>query len=122
MGPCRLCLVWLLRLEIVAGAAPTWGCSWATREQLLDGVAHLEARQGAFFPPSNGTPLRIDEPLLEDVVEDVLEVEEVRGVANVDELRGHLFSCARRLVVHERSDEVGVLVGEESVEYVDDAS
>ena len=84
------------------------------------------------------------------MVEDVLEVEEVRGVADVDELRGHLFARARCLVVRdpelgrsavsgdgdatgaeadmsvsvssERSDKVGVLGGEESVEeQVDDA-
>src|SRR5260221_14757648 len=47
----------------------------------------------------------IDEPLLEDVVEDVLEVEEVRGGADVDELRSHLFARARRLVV--RDPELG---------------
>jgi len=33
--------------------------------------------------------------LLEDVVEDVLEFEEVHGVGDVDELRGHLFARAR---------------------------
>ena len=59
--------------------------------------------------------------MLRDVVEDVLEVKEMRGLADVDELRGHLVTCARRQVVHEGSDEVGVLGGEESVEYVDDA-
>jgi len=68
--------------------------SRAAREQLLHGVARLEARRSAFLPPGDGTPFRTDELLLEDVVEDVLEVEEVRGVADVDELRGHLF-CAR---------------------------
>ena len=47
----------------------------------------------------------IDEPLLEDVVEDILEVEEVRGVADVDELRSHRFARARRLVV--RDPELG---------------
>ena len=77
----------------------------AAREQLLDGVARLEARRGAFLPPGDGTPFRIDEALLEDVVEDVLEVEEVRGVADVDELRGHLFARAGRLVV--RDPELG---------------
>ncbi len=98
--------------------------SCAACEQPLDGVARLEARRGAFFPPSNGTPCRIDKPLLEDMVEDVLNVEELRGVADVDELRSDLFTCMRCLVVCERSDEVGVLqvVGEESLEYVDDAS
>ena len=75
--------------------------SRAAREQLLHGVARLEARRGAFLPPGDGTLFRIDEPLLEDVVEDVLEVEEVRGVADVDELRGHLFARARRLVVRD---------------------
>ena len=68
--------------------------SRAAREQLLHGVARLEARRGAFLPPGDGTPFRIDEPLPEDVVEDVLEVEEVRGVADVDERRGHLFARA----------------------------
>jgi len=55
---------------------------------------HGVGRFGAFLPPGDGTPFRIDEPLLEDVVEDVLEVEEVRDVADVDELRGHLFARA----------------------------
>ena len=79
--------------------------SRAAREQFLDGVARLEARRGAFLPPGDGAPFWIDEALLEDVVEDVLEVEEERGVADVDELRGHLFACARRLVV--RDPELG---------------
>jgi hypothetical protein len=38
-------------------------------EQFLDGVAHLEACRGALFPPSDGTAFKIDEPLLEDMVE-----------------------------------------------------
>jgi len=42
---------------------------------------------------------------LEDMVEDVLEVEEVHGVTDIDELRGHLFARARRLVV--RDPELG---------------
>ena len=79
--------------------------SRAAREQLLDGVARLEASRGALLPPGDGAPFRIDEALLEDVVEDVLEIEEERGVADVDELRGHLFACARRLVV--RDPELG---------------
>ena len=79
--------------------------SRAAREQLLHGAARLEARRGAFLPPGDGTPFGIDGPLLEDVVEDVLEVEEVRGVADVDELRSHLFARARRLVV--RDPELG---------------
>jgi len=66
--------------------------SRAAREQLLHGVARLEACRGAFLSPGDGTPFRIDEPLLEDVVEDVLEVEEVRGIGDVDKLRGHLFA------------------------------
>jgi hypothetical protein len=37
--------------------------------------------------------------LLEDVVEDVLEVKEVRGIADVDELGGHLLVRTGRLVV-----------------------
>ncbi len=79
--------------------------SRAAREQLLHGVARLEAHRGAFLPPGDGTPCGIDEPLLEDLVEDVLEVEEVRGVADVDELCSHLFARARRLVV--RDPELG---------------
>ena len=70
--------------------------SRAAREQLLHGVARLEACRGAFLSPGDGTPFRIDEPLLEDVVEDVLEVEEVRGVGDVDELRGHVFQLHAR--------------------------
>jgi len=63
--------------------------SRAARKQLLHGVARLEARRGAFLPPGDGTPFRIDEPLLEDMVE------EVCGVADVDDLRGHLFVRTR---------------------------
>lgn len=79
--------------------------SRAAREQLLHGLARLEARRGAFLPPGDGTPFGIDEPLLEDVVEDVFEVEEVRAVADVDKLRGHLLARAGRLVV--RDPELG---------------
>ena len=46
----------------------------------------------------------------------------MRSLADVDELLGHLFMCTQRLVVSERGDEVGVLGGEESDKYVDDAS
>ena len=56
------------------------------------------------------------------MVEDVLKVEEVRGLADVDKLRGYLVTCAGRLVVHDKSDEVGVLGGEESIGYVADAT
>jgi hypothetical protein len=37
--------------------------------------------------------------LLEDVVENVLEIEEVRGIVDIDELGGDLLMNAGRLVV-----------------------
>ena len=37
--------------------------------------------------------------MLEDVIENVLEVEQLRGIADVDELSGDLLVRARRLVV-----------------------
>src|SRR5712691_12655071 len=70
-------------------------------EQLL----HSVARQGAFLPPGDGTPFRIGKLFLEDMVKDVLEVEEVHSVADIDELRGHLFARALRLVA--RDPELG---------------
>jgi hypothetical protein len=39
--------------------------------------------------------------LLENVVKDVLEVEQLRGVADVDELRSRLPVDTRRLVVRD---------------------
>ncbi len=77
------------------------GASYAAREQLLNNVARLEPRGGAFLPPGDGAPLWVHEPLLEDVVEDILEVEQVGPVADVDELRGHRPLRARRLVVRD---------------------
>ena len=62
------------------------GVSNATSEQILDGVARLETRGGAFLPPGDGAPLRVHEPLLEDVVEDILEVEHV---GDINELCSH---------------------------------
>jgi hypothetical protein len=38
---------------------------------------------------------------LKNVFKDVLEVEQLRGVADVDELRGHLPVHARRLIVRD---------------------
>lgn len=78
-----------------------------TREQLLDGVARLEARGGALLPPSDRAPLGVHESLLKDVVEDILEVEQARDIVDVDELGGDLLVNARRLVV--RDPELGRL-------------
>jgi len=72
------------------------GVSDAAGEQILDGVASLDTLGGAFLPPGDGAPLWVHEPLLEDVVEDILEVEHV---ADIDELCGHRPLRARRLVV-----------------------
>jgi len=66
---------------------------------------HSVAHQGAFLPPGDGTPFRIGKLFLEDMVKDVLEVEEVHSVADIDELRGHLFARALRLVA--RDPELG---------------
>jgi hypothetical protein len=64
-------------------------------------MARLETRRGTFLPPRNGAPLGVHEPLLKNVVEDILEVEQLRGVADVDKLRGHLPVHSRRLVVRD---------------------
>jgi hypothetical protein len=64
-------------------------------------MARFETRRGTFLPPRYGAPLGIHEPLLENVVEDVLEVKQLRGVADVDKLRGHLPMHTRRLVVRD---------------------
>src|SRR6266581_2740033 len=55
-------------------------------------TVQLALRCAEFLPPGDGTPFRINKPLLEDVVEDILEVEEVRSITDVDELCGHLFA------------------------------
>src|SRR5260221_12290639 len=64
--------------------------SCAAREQLLHGAARFEVDRGP--STSDRTPFRINKPLLEHVVKDVLEVEEGRGIIDVDELRGCLFA------------------------------
>jgi len=75
------------------------GAASAAREQVLDVAAALQTRGGAVLPPADGAPLGIDESLLEDVVEDILKVEQVRSVADIDELSSDLLLCTRRLVV-----------------------
>jgi len=75
------------------------GAAGAAREQVLDGAAGLQTHGGAVLPPGDGAPLGIDEALLEDVVEDVLKVEQVRSVADVDELGSDLLVRTRCLVV-----------------------
>ena len=75
------------------------GAAGVASEQVLDGAAGLQTQGGAVLPPRDGAPLGIDEALLEDVIEDVLKVEQLRGVANVDELSGDLLVRAGRLVV-----------------------
>lgn len=75
------------------------GISDSTSEQVLDGVASLEPCRGAFFPPGDGTPFWVHESLLEDMVEDILEIDQGRPVADVNELCGHRPLRARRLVV-----------------------
>jgi len=76
------------------------GCASGTAgEQVLDGAAGLQTREGVVLPPGDRAPLGIYEALLEDVVEDVLEVEEVHRVADVEELGGDLLVSAGRLVV-----------------------
>jgi len=71
----------------------------AIREEVLDGAAGLQTHGGAVLPPGDGAPLGVDESLLEDVIEDVLKVEQVRGVADIDELSSDLLLRTRRLVV-----------------------
>ena len=76
------------------------GCASGTAgEQVLDGAAGLQTREGVVLPPGDRAPLGIHEALIENVVEDVLEVEEVHRVADVDELGGGLLVSAGRLVV-----------------------
>ena len=75
------------------------GAASAARDQVLDGAAGLQTHGGAVLPPGDGAPLGVDEALLEDIVEDVLEVEQTRSVADVDELSSDLLLGARRLVV-----------------------
>jgi hypothetical protein len=72
------------------------GAAGAAREQVPNGIARFETNERAVLPPDDRSPLRIYEPLLEDVVEDILEIVKVTAV---DELSSHLFVGARRLVV-----------------------
>ena len=83
------------------------GAASAAREQVLDGAAGLQAHGRAVLPPGDGAPLGVDVSLLEDVVEDVLKVEKVRGVADIDELSSDLLVRTRRLVVGD--PELGIL-------------
>jgi len=75
------------------------GSSGTAVDYVLDGGAGLQTNGAAVLPPSDGAPLGVHEALLEDIVEDVLEVEELRGVTDVDELCGDLLVRAGRLVV-----------------------
>lgn len=75
------------------------GAASAAREQVLDGAAGLQTHGGAVLPPADGAPLGVDESLLEDVIEDVLKVEQVRSVADIDELSSDLLVRTRRVVV-----------------------
>jgi len=75
------------------------GAASAAHEQILDGTASLQTRGGAVLPPGDGAPLAVDESLLEDVIEDVLKVEQVRSVADIDKLGSDLLLRTRRLVV-----------------------
>jgi len=75
------------------------GVSGTAGEQVLHGAAGLDTRGGAILPPGDGAPLGVHEALLEDVVENVLEIEELRGVGDFDELGGDLLVRAGRLVV-----------------------
>jgi hypothetical protein len=67
------------------------GAASAAGEKVRDGAAGLQTRGGGVLPPGDRAPLGIHEPLLEDVFEDVLEVEELRRVADVDELGSDLL-------------------------------
>ena len=75
------------------------GGSGTTREQVLDGGAGLDAHGSAILPPDDRAPLWVHESLFENVVKDVLEVEEARGVADVNNLCSDLLMSARCLVV-----------------------
>ena len=75
------------------------GATSAAREQVLDGAACLQTDGRAVLPPGDGAPLGVDKSLLEDVIEDVLKVKQVRNVADIDELSGNLLVRTRRLVV-----------------------
>jgi len=75
------------------------GASGTSHEQVLDAAAGLETHTGVVLPPDNRAPLGVHESLLENVVENVLEVEETCGVADVDELGGELLVSAGRLVI-----------------------
>jgi len=68
-------------------------------EQVVDGGAGLETQGGAVLPPDDRTPLGVYKSLLENVIEDVLEVKEMPGITDVEELSGNLLVDARRLVV-----------------------
>ena len=78
--------------------APSTAC-----EQVLDSVAILKTHGGTVLPPCDCAPLGVHESLIENMVEDVLKIENVRGVADVEELRpnlwGDLLVGARRLMV-----------------------
>jgi len=75
------------------------GVASTAREQVLDGAAGLQTHSTAVLPPGDRAPLGVNKPLLEDVVEDVLKVEQVRSIADVDKLSSDLLVRTRRLVV-----------------------
>ena len=77
------------------------GAAGAAGKQILDGATGLQTHGGVVLPPADGAPLGVHEPLLEDVIEDIFEVEQLRGVADVDELRGHLLVDTRSLMVRD---------------------
>jgi len=75
------------------------GVASAAREQVLDRAAGLQTHGATVLPPGDRAPLGVDESLLEDIIEDVLKVEQMRSVADIDELSSDLFVGTRSLVV-----------------------
>jgi hypothetical protein len=76
-----------------------WGGSSTASEQVLDSGTSLDAHRGAVLPPGDRAPLGIYKSLIENVVEDVFEIEEVRRVADIEKLCGNLLVGAGRLMV-----------------------
>ena len=76
-------------------------------QQLLHTMSRLDAHTIMLLPPGHRPILRVDEALLEDVLEHILEIRERMLELQVDELCGGRLARARGLVVYQ--PELGVV-------------
>ena len=65
----------------------------------MNGGAGLQMHRSAVFPPDNRAPLSVHKSFLENVVKDILEIEQVRSIADINKLGGDLLMRTGRVMV-----------------------